>query len=129
MSEAVHLFALQIALIAIVLVLHTYIGLHIIRRTLIFSDVVLDQLAAFGALLGVAAGVSYGSPMSYVWALGAVLTGSFLLAVLDPKRLDNVPIAALRMRCGHLQVVSTNEMVQVFDDNPPTTRPQDHPCP
>ncbi len=86
MSEAIHLFALQIALIAIVLVLHTYIGLHIIRRTLIFSDLVLDQLAAFGALIGVAAGVSYGSPLSYMWALGAVLAGSFLLAVLDPKR-------------------------------------------
>ena len=53
MSEAIRLFTLQIALVAVVLILHTYLGLHIIRRTLIFSDLVLDQLAAFGALLGV----------------------------------------------------------------------------
>ena len=46
MSEVVKLFTLQISLIAVVLVLHTYLGLHIIRRTLIFSDLVLDQLAA-----------------------------------------------------------------------------------
>ena len=52
MSEAMRLFALQIALVAVVLILHTYLGLHIIRRTLIFSDLVLDQLAAFGALVG-----------------------------------------------------------------------------
>ena len=85
MSEAVRLFLLQIALIAVVLVLHTYIGLHIIRRTLIFSDLVLDQLAAFGALVGVGIGISYASPASYALAFAAVLIGAFLLAVLNPK--------------------------------------------
>ncbi|MBN2137591.1 MAG: metal ABC transporter permease [Sedimentisphaerales bacterium] len=85
MPEVVRLFSLQIALIAVVLVLHTYIGLHIIRRTLIFSDLVLDQLAAFGALVGVAVGISYASPASYILAFAAVLLGAFLLAVLNPK--------------------------------------------
>lgn len=80
------LFALQISLIGIVLVLHTYIGLHIIRRTLMFSDIVLDQLAAFGALAGVAIGISYASFSSYLLAFGAVLVGAFLLAALNPRR-------------------------------------------
>ncbi len=85
MSETLRLFGLQVALIAVVLVLHTYIGLHIIRRTLIFSDLVLDQLAAFGALVGVGLHIRYASPLSYVLALAAVLLGSLLLAVLKPK--------------------------------------------
>jgi len=85
MSEAVRLFALQIALIAVVLVLHTYLGLHIIRRTLIFSDLVLDQLAAFGALVGVGLGIAYASPCSYLFAFAAVLIGAFLLAVIKPR--------------------------------------------
>jgi zinc/manganese transport system permease protein len=102
MSEAVKLFSLQITLIAVVLILHTYIGLHIIRRTLIFSDLVLDQLAAFGALVGVgiytkyafsdsnvlakvAALFKYASVGSYLLALVAVLFGSLLLALLKPK--------------------------------------------
>lgn len=85
MSEAVRLFALQIALVAVVLVLHTYLGLHIIRRTLIFSDLVLDQLAAFGALLGVSLGIEYASPGSYGIAFAAVLVGAGLLAVLKPR--------------------------------------------
>jgi zinc/manganese transport system permease protein len=79
------LFALQIALVAVVLVLHTYLGLHIIRRTLIFSDLVLDQLAAFGALVGVTLGIEYASPVSYVLAFAAVLIGAALLAVIKPR--------------------------------------------
>ena len=85
MTEAMRLFALQITLIAVVLVLHTYLGLHIIRRTLIFSDLVLDQLAAFGGLVGVGLGVAYASPGSYVFAFAAVLLGAFLLAVINPR--------------------------------------------
>jgi zinc/manganese transport system permease protein len=84
MSETIALFSRQIALIAVVLVLHTYIGLHIIRRTLIFSDLVLDQLAAFGALVGVALQIEYGSPTSYLLAMVAVLCGSLLLALIKP---------------------------------------------
>ncbi len=86
MSEAAHWFVLQLTLIAVVLLLHTYIGLHIIRRTLIFSDLVLDQLAAFGAIVGVSLGFAYASPASYGCALAAVLLGSLLLAVLKPKK-------------------------------------------
>ena len=102
MSEVLKLFSLQISLIAVVLVLHTYIGLHIIRRTLIFSDLVLDQLAAFGALVGVgiyakyafsesdtlvklAAHFKYASFGSYLLAFVAVLFGSLLLALIKPK--------------------------------------------
>jgi len=88
MSESVGLFSRQIALIAVVLVLHTYIGLHIIRRTLIFSDLVLDQLAAFGALVGVALHIAYGSPLSYLLAMSAVLFGSLLLALINPKNRE-----------------------------------------
>lgn len=85
MTEAMRLFALQILLIGVVLVLHTYLGLHIIRRTLIFSDLVLDQLAAFGALVGVGIGITYASPGSYLLAFAAVLVGAFLLAVINPR--------------------------------------------
>jgi len=102
MSEVIKLFSLQIALIAVVLVLHTYLGLHIIRRTLIFSDLVLDQLAAFGALVGVgiytkyafsdsnvlaklAVHFKYASVGSYLLAFVAVLFGSLLLALIKPK--------------------------------------------
>jgi len=88
MSETIRFFTLQISLIAVVLVLHTYLGLHIIRRTLIFSDLALDQLAAFGALVGIGIGIRYGSAGSYFVAMVAVIFGALLLAVAKPKTKD-----------------------------------------
>lgn len=85
MSETLRFFLIQAALLSVVLVLHTYIGLHVIRRTLIFSDLVLDQLAAFGALTGIALGIEYGSAGSYPVSLAAVLLGSLLLAWIKPR--------------------------------------------
>jgi zinc/manganese transport system permease protein len=84
-SEIVRFFSVQIALLAVVLILHTYIGLHIIRRTLIFSDLVLDQLAAFGAMAGIALGIEYGTFNSYLSSMVAVFFGALLLAVIKPK--------------------------------------------
>ena len=85
MTETLRFFALQSSLLAVVLILHTYMGLHIIRRTLIFSDLVLDQAAALGILIGIGFGIHYGTIQSYGAALVAVLVGSALLAFLRPK--------------------------------------------
>lgn len=85
MSPTVEFFTMQISLIMVVLILHTYMGLHIIRRGIIFCDLVLDQLAAFGVVVGIGLGVRYGTPLSYLLALAAVLVGCVLLAVLRPK--------------------------------------------
>jgi zinc/manganese transport system permease protein len=85
MNGALGFFSVQIALVAVVLVLHTYMGLHIIRRTIVFCDLVLAQLAAFGALVGIALGISYGTPGSYLVALLFVLLGSALLAAINPQ--------------------------------------------
>jgi len=85
MSNFAHFFVMQVTLLAIVLALHTYIGLHIVRRTLIFSDLVLDQLAALGAMVGIGYGAAYGSVTSYLWSTGAVLIGAMLLAWVRPR--------------------------------------------
>jgi len=84
-NGALEFFAVQISLLAVVIVLHTYMGLHIIRRTIIFCDLVLAQQAALGALVGIGLGIQYASGGSYVVSLGAVLLGSVLLAVIKPK--------------------------------------------
>ena len=85
MSESINFFAVQTALLAVVLILHTYMGLHVIRRTIIFCDLVLAQLAAFGALIGIGLGISYASPGSYLLAMAAVLFGSLLLTLINPR--------------------------------------------
>jgi zinc/manganese transport system permease protein len=84
-AAVLRFFALQISLVAVVLVLHTYIGLHVVRRVLVFSDLVLDQLAAFGAMAGIGLGIAYGSAGSYLLSLAAVLVGALLLAAVRPR--------------------------------------------
>ena len=94
MSPVAEFIAMQISLIAVVLALHTYLGLHIIRRGIIFCDLVLDQLAAFGVVLGIGLGVRYGTPLSYLLAMAAVLVGCVLLATVRPKN-KKIPAEAV----------------------------------
>ena len=95
MNPVINFFVMQVSLIAVVLVLHTYIGLHIIRRGIIFSDLALNQLAAFGLIVGIACGIKYGSPLSYVMALGATLIGCAILAVLLRPKNRQIPQEAV----------------------------------
>ncbi len=85
MNEFWSFFSVQIALIAVVLILHTYMGLHVIRRTIIFCDLALAQLAALGALVGIAIGVQYATSGSYIMSTLAVLVGSYLLVAINPR--------------------------------------------
>lgn len=84
MSEVAKFFLLQLTLLAVVLILHTYIGLHIVRRALIFSDLVLDQLAALGLLVAIGIGLEPGGGGGYLFALAAVLAGASALTLLVP---------------------------------------------
>ena len=106
MNAVTEFFAMQICLIAVVLVLHTYMGLHIIRRGIIFCDLVLDQLAAFGVVVGIGMGVRYGTPTSYLLAMAAVLVGCVLLAVLRPKDKKIPEEAIIGILYGMALVVS-----------------------
>ncbi len=85
MHDFMSFFLIQILLLAVVLSVHTYLGLHIIRRGLIFSDLSLDQLAAFGVIVGIGLGIEGGTTGSYFVSFAAVLIGAVLLAVVKPQ--------------------------------------------
>lgn len=85
MQDFLSFFTIQVLLLAVVLSVHTYLGLHIIRRNLIFSDLALDQLAAFGVIVGIAIGVEGGTTGSYFISFLATFVGAVLLAVVKPK--------------------------------------------
>ena len=85
MHSFIDFVSIQVILLAVVLSVHTYLGLHIIRRGIIFSDLSLDQLAAFGVIVGIGAGIDGGTTGSYIISFAAVLVGAVLLAVVKPK--------------------------------------------
>ena len=94
MLETLNFLSIQIVLLLVVTSVHTYLGLHVIRRGIVFSDLSLDQLAAFGVIVGIGIGIQGGSVWSYVISFIAVLLGSVLLAYVKPKN-KNIPHEAV----------------------------------
>jgi zinc/manganese transport system permease protein len=58
--------------------IHVYFGLHVIRRGIIFIDLSLAQVAALGMTLGILLGHDPDSDLSYLLALGAALLGAII---------------------------------------------------
>ncbi len=94
MLNTLGFLSIQIVLLFVVTSVHTYLGLHVIRRGIVFSDLSLDQLAAFGVIVGIGLGIQGGSTGSYLVSFVAVLGGSFLLAYIKPKNV-NIPHEAV----------------------------------
>ena len=94
MTETISFLAIQIVLLLVVTSVHTYLGLHVIRRGIVFSDLSLDQLAAFGVIVGIGLGIQGGSTWSYLVSFIAVLIGSVLLAYVKPRN-KNIPHEAV----------------------------------
>jgi len=94
MIDTLNFLAIQIVLLFVVTSVHTYLGLHIIRRGIIFSDLSLDQLAAFGVIVGIGFGIQGGTFGSYILSFIAVLGGSILLAYVKPTN-SRVPHEAV----------------------------------
>lgn len=94
MIDTINFFGIQIILLLVVTSVHTYLGLHVIRRGIVFSDLALDQLAAFGVIVGIGLGIQGGSTGSYLVSFIAVLIGSILLAYVKPRN-SNIPHEAI----------------------------------
>lgn len=94
MVETLNFLAIQIVLLFVVTSVHTYLGLHVIRRGIVFSDLSLDQLAALGVIIGIGLGFQGGSVGSYAVSFVTVLIGCILLAYVKPKN-RNIPHEAV----------------------------------
>ena len=63
----------------VIVAIHSYLGLHIIAREVIFVDLSLAQMAALGSTVAILAGAAPDSNSSFVYALGFTTLGAFLL--------------------------------------------------
>ncbi len=60
--------------------IHAYLGMHVIKRGVIFVDLALAQTAALGTLVGFAFGITMHSGASYLISLGFALAGALFFA-------------------------------------------------
>lgn len=74
--------------------IHAYLGLHVLKREVIFVDLALSQLAAFGATVGFLFGVGLHSTESYFVSLLFTLCGAALFSATRLRK-PKVPHEAI----------------------------------
>jgi zinc/manganese transport system permease protein len=70
-------FVISVLLVGI----HCYLGLHVLARGVIFVDLSLAQVAAFGSTVALLLGYEHHSLQAYLIAFGATLIASFVFAI------------------------------------------------
>ncbi len=105
-SDALQLLLLPFAASVLFVLIHSPLGIHIVRRNLVFADLALAQLSALGATVAFAIGYAPSSTAGFAYALLFTVVGAALLTMIellqkDKKlsRLDTYGLASLVTDC------------------------------
>lgn len=79
--DMIILMAAPFAACLILTGIHCYLGLHVVARGVIFVDLALAQIAAFGAVLTLLFGYELSSPQSYIVSLLFTFIGAGIFAI------------------------------------------------
>lgn len=94
--------------------IHTYLGIHVIRRGVIFVDLALAQMAALGSALALLLGFDLHDPQAYFISLGMTFLGAAVFS-LSRERQERMPQEAV---IGVLYAVSAAASVILLDHVP-----------
>ena len=89
-----------------------YLGLHIVRREIIFVDLALAQVAALGTSVCLMLGHDAHDIHTYFWSLGFTFLGAFIFAMTRNHGHHRVPQEAL---IGIVYVVAAAASILVLD--------------
>ena len=81
MNEAVIFLAAPTVMCFILAGIHCYLGLHVLARGVIFVDLSLAQVAAFGATAALLFGYEHNTVAGYCFSLGSTLIAAALFAL------------------------------------------------
>src|SRR6478672_7609604 len=106
--------ALPLAAAIVFTGIHTWFGLQVLRRNVVFADLALAQISALGATVGVVAGHAVSSAAGYAYTLVFTAAGALLLAASRALSRSVRQEAFI----GVLYVVATAATVLVVDRSP-----------
>jgi zinc/manganese transport system permease protein len=75
--------------------IHAYLGVHVVERGVIFVDLSLAQIAAFGGTVGYLAGFDLHSPGAFAFSLGFTVLGAAIFAFTRVHRRTRIPQEAI----------------------------------
>jgi zinc/manganese transport system permease protein len=99
----------------VIVAIHSYLGLHVIAREIIFVDLSLAQMAALGSAVAILAGTQPDSTTAVVYALGFTTLGTALFSVTRSDEKGRVPQEAI---IGIVYVVASAAAILVADRTP-----------
>ena len=99
----------------ILVAIHSYLGLHVIAREVIFVDLSLAQMAALGTTAGLLLGIDPGSTSSQLMAFAFVVIGAAMFAATRTSGKGRVPQEAF---IGIVYVVASAAALLMADKAP-----------
>jgi zinc/manganese transport system permease protein len=99
----------------VIVAIHSYLGLHVIAREVIFVDLSLAQMAALGSSVAILAGSQPDSPTAFVYALGFTTLGAAVFALTRTSHKGAVPQEAI---IGIVYVMASAAAILVADRTP-----------
>lgn len=98
----------------ILVLIHAYLGVHILARGVIFVDLALAQIAALGTALAVLSRYEIGSPAALGASLATTFCGAALFSLTRSKRVDLPQEATI----GIVYVVAAAASVLALSSSP-----------
>jgi zinc/manganese transport system permease protein len=99
----------------ILVAIHSYLGLHVIAREVIFVDLSLAQMAGLGSVVALLYGVAPDSRTAFVFSLLFTCIGAALFALTRSRGKGRVPHEAI---IGIVYVVASAAAILVADKAP-----------
>jgi zinc/manganese transport system permease protein len=114
MSGFWEMMILPVIMAVVLVAMHSHLGFHVVKRGVIFVDIALAQVAAFGVAISLLLGGEAGSGSTYAIALGSTFVGSLLISGTR-TRGQQVPQEAY---IGVIYVVFSAAMILVLTQVP-----------
>jgi zinc/manganese transport system permease protein len=99
----------------VIVAIHSYLGLHVIAREVIFVDLSLAQMAALGSAVAVLVGAPPDSAAAVAYALGFTSLAAAVFALTRTEGKELVPHEAI---IGIVYVVASAAAILVADRSP-----------
>lgn len=81
MADALQLLAIPFLVTLVLTGIHTYLGIHVLSRNIVFVDLALAQISALGATVAFMLGYLPQSPASYAYSLLFTVVGAAILSL------------------------------------------------
>ena len=114
MGDALSLLMLPFAAVVAFVLIHAYLGVHVLRRRIVFADLALAQLSALGATVAFANGYPPASAAGFGYALLFTAFGAMLLTLIRGV----ARLVSQEALVGILYVVATAATILVIDRSP-----------